>query len=91
MAADSPKVRKFVVQVKQDEDGWLVATVDGLRGVHTQAKTLATLEKRILDAIMLYHEMEEHEQRPGKRLDSKGLHGASRPKVEGTFRIEVPA
>lgn len=88
---DLPKGRKFVVQVKQDEDGWLVATVDGLRGVHAQARTLAQLEKRILDALVLYHEMEKHEGRPRKKLDSKGLHGAARLKVEGTFRIEVPA
>jgi predicted RNase H-like HicB family nuclease len=86
----SPKTRKFVVDVKQDEDGWLVATVQGLPGVHTQAKTLAELEERISEAIMLYHELEDP---PSRGRAARGRTGGSkRPRLDhGTFTLEVPA
>lgn len=45
--------RKFTVLIKQDEGGYFVATLPGLRGCHTQAKTLDTLMKRIREAISL--------------------------------------
>ena len=86
----SEKIRRLVVRVKQDEGGWFVATVEGLRGVHTQAKSLAQLEQRIREAILLYQDVEEHPPKSTKKLDSTGLAAISR-KFEGTFRIEVPA
>lgn len=86
----SEKTRRFVVRVKRDKDRWLVGGVDGIPGVHTQAKSLAQLEERILDAITLYHDMEEHPKKAPKRPDSKGPASISR-KFEGSFRIEVPA
>lgn len=88
MAAE--KSHRFIIHVKRDEDGWLVATVDGLPGVHTQARTLAQLEERIRGAILLYQEMETPKGKGMKRTDSKGLSRIAR-KFEGTFRIEVPA
>jgi len=45
--------RKFTVLIERDEDGYLVATVLGLHGCHTQAKSLDTLMKRVREAIAL--------------------------------------
>ncbi len=52
--------RKFTVVIEQDEEGYLVATVPGLRGCHTQAKSLDTLMKRVREAIALCLEEEDH-------------------------------
>lgn len=51
-------VHGFNVVVERDEDGWLVGRVVELPGCHTQARTLAELDKRIREAIALYLEVE---------------------------------
>jgi predicted RNase H-like HicB family nuclease len=45
--------RKFTVVIERDEDDYYVATVPGLSGCHTQAKTLDTLMKRAREVIEL--------------------------------------
>lgn len=55
--------RKFTVLIEQDQDGYLVATVPGLRGCHTQAKNLDTLMKRVREVIALC--LEEERDHPG--------------------------
>ncbi len=45
--------RKFTVLIERDEEGYLVATVPGLRGCYTQAKSLDTLMKRVREVIAL--------------------------------------
>ena len=50
--------RKFTVLIEQDEEGYLVATVPGLRGCHTQAKSLDKLMKRVREVIALCLEEE---------------------------------
>ena len=44
--------KKYEVAVEKDEDGLWVATVKGLAGVHSQARTLAVVEERIREAIL---------------------------------------
>lgn len=51
--------RKFTVLIERDEDGYLVATVPGLHGCHTQAKSLDTLMKRVREVIALCLEEEK--------------------------------
>ena len=48
---DVKKQKKFTVVIERDEDGYYLASVPGLRGCHTQAKTLDTLMKRVREAI----------------------------------------
>jgi predicted RNase H-like HicB family nuclease len=43
----------FTVVIERDEEGYLVATVPGLRGCHTQAKSLDTLMRRVREVIRL--------------------------------------
>lgn len=50
---------EFNVAIKEDEGGYLVATVLELRGCHTQAKTLGTLMKRVREVIGLCSEDKE--------------------------------
>jgi predicted RNase H-like HicB family nuclease len=51
--------RKFLVVIEQDEDGNYLASVPGMRGCHTHAKTLHTLMKRAREVIELYLECGE--------------------------------
>lgn len=54
-----PKPREFNVVIERDSAGYYVATVPGLRGCHTQAKSLDTLMKRIREAIDLCLEVQK--------------------------------
>ena len=45
--------KKYNVVVERDSEGWLVASVPGLSGCHTQAKSYDQLFERIKEAIEL--------------------------------------
>jgi predicted RNase H-like HicB family nuclease len=47
------KKREFNVVIERDADGYFVASVPGLQGCHTQAKSLDALMKRVREAIAL--------------------------------------
>ncbi len=49
--------REFSIVIEQDEDGVYIASVPELPGCHTQANTLDELNKRIVEAIELYLEV----------------------------------
>jgi predicted RNase H-like HicB family nuclease len=51
--------REFNVVIEKDADGYFVASVPGLRGCHTQAKSLDVLMERVKEAILLCLELEE--------------------------------
>lgn len=53
MARHSLAKRQFKVLVERDEDGYFIASVPGLPGCHTQAKTFSELMDRVRDAIRL--------------------------------------
>ena len=53
------KKYNFPVIIEKDENGVYVATIPSLRGCHTQAKTLATLYKRIEEVVSLCLEVEK--------------------------------
>ena len=50
---------RFDVVIRQDEDGYYVATVPELPGCHSQARSLDELMSRIKEAILLCLEEEE--------------------------------
>ena len=50
--------REFNVVIERDEEGYYVATVPGLAGCYTQAKSLDELMVRIREAIALCLEVE---------------------------------
>ncbi len=52
-------MRNYKVMIEKDEDGFFVASVPGLPGCFTQAKSMDTLMKRIKEAIELYLEPEK--------------------------------
>ncbi|MEK7535627.1 MAG: type II toxin-antitoxin system HicB family antitoxin [Patescibacteria group bacterium] len=53
--------RNFSVIIRQDEDGFFVASVQGLPGCHTQAKTLTELRKRVREVISLCLEVAKND------------------------------
>jgi len=53
--------RDFNVIIERDTEGYYVATVPGLRGCHTQAKSLDELMDRVREAIELCLEVEGDE------------------------------
>jgi len=53
--------RQFDVIVEQDSEGYYVATVPALPGCHTQARSLDVLRDRIVEAIELCLEVQDHE------------------------------
>lgn len=55
---------KFTVVIERDEEGYFVATVPGLPGCHTQARTLDTLMKRVREAIALCLQSERSDTGP---------------------------
>ena len=64
-------VREFTVVIERDEDGYLVASVPGLPGCHTQARTLDELMDRAKEAIRLCLEVSGSE--PEERLELVGI------------------
>ncbi len=44
---------EFLALIETDQDGYLVASVPGIKGCHTQAKTMPELLKRLREVIAL--------------------------------------
>ena len=51
--------REFNIVIEQDIDDLYIASVPELPGCHTQAKSLDELQKRIIEAIELYIEVDK--------------------------------
>lgn len=51
--------KEFNIVIEQDEDGYYIANVPELPGCHTQAISLDELNKRIIEAIELYLEVDK--------------------------------
>jgi predicted RNase H-like HicB family nuclease len=47
-------VKSYHVTYERDESGWWVAFVRGLRGCHTQGRTVAEARRRIIEAMELF-------------------------------------
>jgi predicted RNase H-like HicB family nuclease len=47
-----PKV--YTIRYQLDEAGWWVASIDGVRGVHTQGRSLSQARRRIREALPLF-------------------------------------
>jgi predicted RNase H-like HicB family nuclease len=46
--------KTYTVRYERDEDGWWVASVVGVRGCHTQGKSIAQARERIREALGLF-------------------------------------
>ena len=57
-------VREFDVVIEKDAEGYYVASVPGLRGCHTQAKSLDKLMYRVREVIELCLEVQGQEIEP---------------------------
>lgn len=57
-SAPKPSPREFDVVIERDHEGWFVATVPGLAGCHTQARSLDELMQRVKEAITVCLEVQ---------------------------------
>jgi len=55
--------RQYTVVIKQDEDGFFVASVPALPGCHTQARTMPELHRRLREVIGLCLEVAKKDSR----------------------------
>jgi predicted RNase H-like HicB family nuclease len=62
------KMREFTVIIQKDEEGYYVAEVPGLKGCHTQARSLDELMERVKEAIELCLEVYGEEAFEGLEL-----------------------
>jgi predicted RNase H-like HicB family nuclease len=62
------KMREFTVIIQKDEEGYYVAEVPGLKGCHTQARSLDELMERVKEAIELWLEVYGEEAFEGLEL-----------------------
>jgi predicted RNase H-like HicB family nuclease len=53
--------REFNVVIERDSEGYYVASVPGLHGCHTQARSLDGLMERVQEAVQLCMEVEGEE------------------------------
>ncbi len=56
--------RDFSVIIERDAEGFYVATVPGLRGCHTQARSLDQLVDRVKEAIQVCLDTEREDEIP---------------------------
>jgi len=47
-------VKSYHVTYERDESGWWIASVRGLRGCHTQGRTVDEARRRIIEAMELF-------------------------------------
>jgi predicted RNase H-like HicB family nuclease len=62
------KMREFTVIIQKDEEGYYVGEVPGLKGCHTQARSLDELMERVKEAIELWLEVYGEEAFEGLEL-----------------------
>lgn len=60
-------VREFSVVIERDSEGYYVASVPGLKGCHTQARSLDELMERVKEAIALCLAIRGEQARTAKR------------------------
>jgi predicted RNase H-like HicB family nuclease len=63
--------RQFTLVIERDEEGWLVGSVPGLPGCHTQARSMDELLERAREAIQLC--LEELAGEPADQLELVGI------------------
>ena len=81
--ASSVSAGPFVARVERDDSGTWLGTVPTLRGIHTHARSLASLRRYLQDAIALWLEVE--------RLDAgeKDPH-VSRHEIAVVLDVKLP-
>ena len=63
--------RQFTIVIERDEEAWLVGSVPGLPGYHTQARSMDELLERAREAIQLC--LEELADEPAEQLELVGI------------------
>lgn len=83
-------MKTYEVHVEEGEGGYLVATVKGLHGAHTQARTVTQLKRRVAEVIQLCEEMEA-ERSQAARSSKRPRRRARADRIRGSYVVKVPA
>lgn len=67
-----------------------MATVKGLHGAHTQARTVTQLKRRVAEVIRLCEEMESERGR-GPRYARRPARRTKAGRIRGSYVVEMPA
>jgi len=73
-------VKSYRVAYERDESGWWVATVRGVRGCHTQGRTVDEARRRIREALELFVD-------DARKAPHRGRREAAECRDEGTSRL----
>jgi predicted RNase H-like HicB family nuclease len=55
-------VKRFAVRYERDEDGWWVSSAVGLRGCHTQGRSIEEARRHIREAIAAHLDLSRQEE-----------------------------
>jgi predicted RNase H-like HicB family nuclease len=80
-------VKTYHVRYDRDESGWWVASVRGLRGCHTQGRTVDEARRRIIEALELFID----NARSAKIVDDVKLPTAAKKAIRGYATLRVRA
>jgi predicted RNase H-like HicB family nuclease len=79
-------MKTYDVLIEEGESGYLIATVKGLRGAHTQARTVTQLKRRVAEVVALC------EAEAGRAPPAAGrrVRGARTGRIRGSYRLRMP-
>jgi predicted RNase H-like HicB family nuclease len=80
-------VKTYHVTYERDESGWWVASVRGLRGCHTQGRTVDEARRRIVDAMELFVD----NARSAKIVDNVKLPAAAKKAIRAYTKLRKKA
>ena len=81
-------MKSYTVKFERDEDGWWVASVKGVRGCHTQGRTIDEARRRIREALALFvddaagAELRDDLRLPAKARTALGRFRETRARLE---------
>lgn len=81
-------VKSYTVRYERDDTGWWVATVKGVKGCHTQGRTIEEARRRIREALGLFVKnadgarLEDEVRLPSKVRAALGRYRTLRTRLE---------
>lgn len=81
-------MKSYTVRYERDETGWWIATVKGVRGCHTQGRTIDEARRRVREALGLFvsnadsAKLKDEVQLPSKARAALGRYRSLKAQLE---------